>query len=156
MKKVVYLAGTIDSGKDLGKTWRQIVRNKLEPSGYVFLDPTDDIDSKTVAEQKESVDVAKKRKDWDAFNLLMDAMWKSNSLMVTKSDFLIVHFTHPPENWSGGTTRELQLAFDLKKPVYLIYDGDIARIKNHILHMFVKYGQIFGSFDELFVKLLAI
>jgi nucleoside 2-deoxyribosyltransferase len=156
MEKVVYLAGTIDSGKDLGKTWRQIVRSCLEQKGFVFLDPTDEIESKTVAEQKASVDVSKKQKDWSTFNRLMDAIWESNSSMVTKSDFLIVHFTHSPENWSGGTMRELQLAFDLKKPVYLVYGEDTNRIKNHVLHMFVKYGQIFVSFDELFEKLLAV
>jgi nucleoside 2-deoxyribosyltransferase len=151
--QTTYLSGTIDSGSDLGRGWRDSIKPRLRSLYIKVLDPTDTLNFKKIDLQKQIIDTAKAESNWQLFIKEMDTVWSSNKKSVESCDFLIAHFTHPPESWGGGTLREFQVAFELHKPVYLVYEQNVGKIKNHILHMVLKYGKLFQTFDELFAYL---
>ncbi len=150
-KKTAYLIGPIEGASDYGKGWRESVVPRLAAFGIGVFDPTGNVvlgGTSDIYERREKVDNAKKSHDWTLFTSLMDDIWRWNHEAVLGSDFLIAHFPERPA--MGGTLREMQKAFDYEKPVYLVYESDPVSINAHVLHMILKRGAIFTSFDEFF------
>jgi 8-oxo-dGTP pyrophosphatase MutT (NUDIX family) len=53
----------------------------------------------------------------------------------------------------GGAIREMHEAYEYKKPIFLVLEGDLPRANSHILSMVLDRGRIFQNFDELFTYL---
>ena len=155
-KKLAYLVGPIESASDHGRGWRKELTSRLAEFDIEVIDPTSDViicGISDVHERRRIVDSARESRAWEKLTILMDDIWKFNDRAVGESDFLIVHY--PEKVSGGGTLREMQKAFDYAKPVYLVYEHDPVSINCHILHMILKRGKIFSSFDELFQFLKA-
>jgi len=150
-KKIAYLVGPIEGVLDHGRGWREEIAQKLLGLGIGSLDPTKASieigDGLDVAFRRQAVEAAREARDWEKVLSIMEKVWEYNEGAVKASDFLAAYF--PEKVSGGGTLREMQKAFDYGKPVYLVCGLDPSSINTHILHMVLKRGKIFSTFDEL-------
>ena len=144
-----YLIGPIESAVDHGVGWRTGLKPKLEQINIKSINPIDYWNDKEldIEQGHNIIHWHRLLKDWPNFLRWMDDIWSKNEPWVYKSDFLIAHFSEG--DVLGGTIREMQIAFDLCKPMFLVYTGDINKVNCHVLHLVLKWGRIFTNFDEL-------
>ena len=111
-----YLVGPIERAADAGKPWRRALHQKLESHGIGVIDSTVFDEHRIVYGDTEmlfpaALEFARHTHNWDFLRLLGDEMWGYNAQSVDKADFLVAHFSS--RDLMGGTTRELQRAYDM-------------------------------------------
>ena len=95
---------------------------------------------------------AKKEKDWETIKQIMHKIWVWNKRWVDAADFLIVHCG--PQDVMGGSIREMQEAYEYKKPIFLVTQGSgLEEYNSHLLYMVVSRGTVFKNFDDLYAHL---
>lgn len=144
-----YLAGPIEYQDDAGQNWREEITPRLFKLGIESIDPTRELTGKRrlIKKELDELQQYKKDQDWPNFYKLMQQIWLADKAAVDEADFLIVHL-RDSDNLSG-TIREMQEAYEYGKPIFLVIDGDVSKVKSHTLHMALRKGKIFQDFDEL-------
>lgn len=144
-----YLAGPMEYQADGGINWRAELTSRLLKLGIQVIDPTKDVTAGSSHVQTDLDKLAKykQNRDWDSLYKLMHHVWIMDKTAVDASDFLIV-YCKDTDNMSG-TIREMQEAYEYGKPIFLVIDGNPTKVRSHTLHMALRKGKIFQSFDEL-------
>lgn len=152
-QEVAALVGPIDGTVDYGTGWRSRLTPKLEKLGIKVINPTDYFKPQgmDIHTGRKALEEARQAADWIELVKIMDGIWRFNEELVGQATFLIANWCQRIS--AGGTIREMQRAFEQKKPIYVIYDKDPRAVNCHLLHLIYKNGAIFTN-EEEFIEFL--
>ena len=124
-KTYTYLSGGMQYTQD-GKSWREKCAEELEKMGVLVFDP---YKKPFENSREETPEVHKQLIDWmDAGNLGMVAKHMKEVVaddlaMVDRSDFIVAYINKDIPTY--GTTHELVVAVQQKKPIFVFVEGGV-------------------------------
>ncbi|DBA34728.1 TPA_asm: hypothetical protein vir520_00003 [Caudoviricetes sp. vir520] len=131
-----YLAGAICNEKD-PHSWRDDLKEFLRCEGHTYIDPTDIVNLEPVLKE------LRERKQENLIRIIMNEwILIRDKEAVLKCDAIIAYVPY----YSVGTLREITLAHENKKPVYIVTDMDQSKISNSLIGLSTA---IFHDFEEL-------
>jgi len=136
-----YLAGPIADVKDDSyKAWRDDITKFLENIGQGVYNPLTKYEGKA-GDFKDELLEMRENGEWKEVKKFMeDLVLPADRLLVKKSDGVIAFVP----NYTVGTLREISLAYEWKKPVYIVSNMKLP--SNSLIGMATE---IFKTFEEL-------
>lgn len=143
-----YLAGNLEYAKGNPEEWRDYIKEELSPLGITFLDPTKEMFEGSDSESLEPTKCRKRDREngnYEKLHEIMKEIVRRDLRAIDLSDFVI--FKLHPKNPTYGSTHELIVASQQRKPIFIIVDD----IKEFPLWLFglVKERCIFHNMDEV-------
>ena len=154
-KTYTYLSGGMEYTSD-GRTWREVATATLKEMGVKVFDPY----HKPFTNSKEETPEVHKElilnRDTENYEPVAGHMKKvvaDDLAMVDRSDFLIVYIN--PSTPTFGTTHELVVAVQQKKPVFVFVEGGVKNTPLWLLGV-LPTRYFYNSLDELLEMLQGI
>jgi len=148
----VYLAGPIEQDtEDGGQSWRNVITPFLDEVGIYVQDPCA---TEPLATGMDVVTAQEQFNRWikggryDLFVEKFELIVNKDIRMVKRSDFIIVHLF--PDIGTTGTIHEMALAWQLNKPIYLVYYGAVSSLSKWALFLTTDSGgKVFPNKKQL-------
>jgi len=147
-----YLAGAIENDINLGRGWRDQIKDDLSEYGIQWMDPS----RKPIAFGSETPETAAAlkalRSDHKAVKVT-EAMSHIRAIdlrMVTISDWLIAKVN--PNVPTFGTHEELALTVSQHKPIFVLIEGGIDAAPLWWFDMLPE-GSMFYSLDDMYARI---
>jgi nucleoside 2-deoxyribosyltransferase len=147
-----YLAGPIElDTSDGGQSWRNSMTPILDDAGIAVQDPCK---TEPLATGMDVITAQDQFNRWikggrtdlfmDDFEIIID----KDIRMVKRSDFIIAHLF--PNIGTTGTIHEMVVAYQLKKPIYLVYYGAVSSLSKWALALtLLSGGKVFPNKKQL-------
>lgn len=136
-----YLAGPIGDVSDLSyKTWRDEMTKFLESQDHIAVNPLTKYKGKT-GDYKKEFEKLRKEGKYDEVKKWMEEWILPHDRQLVKDSYGIIAYV--PE-YTIGTTREIALAYEWKKPIYVVTTVKLPA--NSLIGMATK---IFRNWKEL-------
>ena len=153
--KVYYLVGSIEHHPTNGWHWRNSLQTFLEAKGHKVINP--------VTAEIKALQVADTPLDWQKFKktnltkyciIMRQIIDFDLDVVINQCDAIIVRWDeYIPKG--AGSHAEISFAYYFKKPVFLIYEGDISEIPGWLLGCVSKFYTSIKSFKEGFDVLVS-
>ena len=152
MKKIAYLAGSIEFSLGSCHSWRDITKSALSKIGWGVYDPTDNEDTDKVAQTLKNAKMKglegknKNHKLWKKFDEIVLGIQEKDSEMVLGSDLLIVMWN--TEIKMAGTENEIIWALQTGIPIYSVINGSVVNESSWMLGL-IRKTKIFDNLESL-------
>jgi hypothetical protein len=144
---IVYLSGSIDNAKDLGKGWRNQFIEQSRHLSMQIINPCNKPSSSVheVIGDVRTVTKMRQEKDWVVLQKFVKQFRREDLRFTDVSDFLVVYID--PEIPSWGTPDEIYTAERQKKPCIAIVKGGIEKLPTWLFGVF-RLDEVFSSIEE--------
>ena len=144
----IYLIGGIESAKDNGVGWRKYVKDELQDTGIIFLDPTDKPFVKDMSEIGEEANKALKLREegkYDELETMMREIRRFDLSCCDRSDAVIFYYDKSVH--SIGSVEEIAVSNSMKRAIFLVSKTGVKDIPLWFFGMFSnKY--MYSSLDS--------
>ena len=143
---IVYLSGAMEFAEDEGANWRKDLSSWLENNlGHKAFDPV--VNSKKLIKEEgaENYRIWKKTNLNNYINFIRKCVDEDINIVRNHTDYLICLWDKNVLK-GAGTHSEVTIAYDSKKPVYLINNLPKKDLSGWIM---ACSTEIFNNFDEL-------
>jgi len=146
-KSRVYLAGNMEN-LDISEGWREWIRSELNPMGVTILSPLDTAfygQLNETDEDRRKLKSVRENEDYEAVHEYMRGVIQKDLRLIDLADFVIVNLDLNIPTF--GTTHELVVATQQKKPIFLVV-SDKKKTPLWLLGL-IKPKYIYNSLDEV-------
>jgi hypothetical protein len=153
-KTKAYSVGPMEYGE--GSIWRENAAKILNPIGVTVLDPYKKPFDDAPHEDKDthkSLHQFMKNGEFDKVHAHMKKIRQFDLSMVDRSDFILCYLD--PKIPTYGSTEELAVAADIKRPVFIAIEGGKSKCPLWVMGMF-PHKYIYNSLDEVYETILKI
>lgn len=132
-----------------GRSWREVVKKKLNPCGIKFFDPYYKPFVHDIPEDEGARDQMKHWMETGQYDLVQSRMWDVRGYdlrLCDICDFFIAHIV--PEVASWGSAEEITTVIRAKKPVFLSIEGGKSKCPLWLLGM-IPHKYIYDNIDDV-------